>query len=98
MLNLLVVDSPAKVKRWAGFLGMDWRVEACEGYVRDLPTASLGVDVGHDFALHFEVLDGCGNLVRRLSRSIAEADQVFFATDPDGDGEVMAWHVLELAR
>lgn len=96
-MKLVIVESPAKSKKIAGFLGQGWRVEACLGHIRDLPEAELGVEVAADFRPQYEVLPGKGNLVKRLVKSIREADEVYLATDPDREGEAIAWHLLQLA-
>jgi DNA topoisomerase-1 len=97
-MKLVIVESPAKSKKIAGFLGQGWRVEACRGHVRDLPETELGVDVQSDFRPTYEVLPGKGNLVKRLLKAIADAEAVYVATDPDREGEAIAWHLLKLAN
>lgn len=97
-MKLVIVESPAKSKKIAGFLGDGWRVEACLGHVRDLPEAELGVEVAADFRPTYEVLPGKGNVVRKLLRAIKEAEAAYVATDPDREGEAIAWHLLKLAN
>ncbi len=97
-MKLVIVESPAKSKKIAGFLGSEWRVEACLGHVRDLPEAELGVEVAADFRPMYEVLPGKGNVVRKLLKAIRNADAVYVATDPDREGEAIAWHLLKLAN
>ncbi|MCA0453871.1 MAG: type I DNA topoisomerase [Chloroflexi bacterium] len=96
-MKLVIVESPAKSKKIAGFLGAGWRVEACLGHVRDLPEAELGVDVAADFRPTYEILPGKGNVVKKLLKAIREAEAVYVATDPDREGEAIAWHLLKLA-
>lgn len=96
-MKLVIVESPAKAKKVAEFLGVGWRVEACRGHVRDLPNTELGVAVDADFRPQYVVLPGKGNLVSRLVKAIREADEVYLATDPDREGEAIAWHLLQLA-
>src|SRR5690606_1757972 len=96
-MKLVIVESPAKAKKIAGFLGNGWKVEACRGHVRDLPETELGVTVDENFRPQYEVLPGKGNLVKRLVKAIREADEVYLATDPDREGEAIAWHLLQLA-
>ena len=96
-MKLVIVESPAKAKKIAGFLGEGWKVEACRGHVRDLPETELGVTVAENFRPQYEVLPGKGNLVKRLVKAIREADEVYLATDPDREGEAIAWHLLQLA-
>jgi DNA topoisomerase-1 len=97
-MKLVIVESPAKSKKIAGFLGQGWRVEACLGHVRDLPEAELGVDVQNDFRPTYEVPPGKGNVVKKLLKAIKEAEAVYVATDPDREGEAIAWHLLKLAN
>lgn len=81
-MKLVIVESPAKAKKIAGYLGDDWKVEACRGHVRDLPEKELGVNVEQDFRPQYVVLPGKGNLVKKLVKAIREADEVYLATDP----------------
>jgi len=97
-VKLVIVESPAKSKKIAGFLGQGWRVEACLGHVRDLPEAELGVEVAADFRPTYEVLPGKGNVVKKLLKAIKDAEAVYVATDPDREGEAIAWHLLKLAN
>jgi DNA topoisomerase-1 len=97
-MKLVIVESPAKSKKIAGFLGQGWRVEACLGHVRDLPEGELGVEVAADFRPTYEVLPGKGNVVKKLLKAIKEAEAVYVATDPDREGEAIAWHLLKLAN
>lgn len=97
-MKLVIVESPAKAKKIASFLGEGWRVEASRGHVRDLPRTELGVDVARDFRPTYELLPRKGNLVRRLMKAAKEADVIYLATDPDREGEAIAWHLLQMAR
>jgi len=97
-MKLVIVESPAKSKKIAGFLGQGWRVEACLGHVRDLLEAELGVEVAADFRPTYEVLPGKGNVVKKLLKAIKDAEAVYVATDPDREGEAIAWHLLKLAN
>ncbi|HMN11902.1 MAG TPA: type I DNA topoisomerase [Bellilinea sp.] len=95
--KLMILESAAKAKKIAAFLGDGWRVEATRGHVRDLPQDRLGVDVKADFRPLYDVLPRQVNTVRRLLKAIREAEAVYIATDPDREGEAIAWHVLQLA-
>jgi DNA topoisomerase I len=97
-VNLVIVESPAKAKQIAGYLGEGWRVEACRGHVADLPDDALGVEVDADFRATYTVLPGKSNLVKRLLKAIREAEAIYVATDPDREGEAIAWHLLRLAQ
>ena len=96
-MKVMIVESPAKAKKIAGFLGEGWRVLASMGHVRDLPVKDLGVDVEADFRPTYAIVSGKGRLVKRLVQAIVEAEAVYVATDPDREGEAIAWHVLKVA-
>jgi DNA topoisomerase I len=96
--NLIIVESPAKVKTIKKFLGKDYAVEASVGHVRDLPTSSLGVDEEHDFAPQYEVIEGKKKVVSKLKSAAKSAQCVYLAPDPDREGEAIAWHVAELIK
>lgn len=96
--QLIIVESPAKVKTIKKFLGPQYMVQASVGHVRDLPSSSLGVDEANDFAPHYEVIDNKKNVVSELRAAASKADTVYLAPDPDREGEAIAWHVAELIR
>ncbi len=96
--QLIIVESPAKVKTIKKFLGPQYVVQASVGHVRDLPSSTLGVDEANDFAPHYEVIENKKNVVNELRSAAARADTVFLAPDPDREGEAIAWHVAELIR
>lgn len=96
-MKLMIVESPAKSKKIAGYLGQGWQVVACLGHICDLPEAELGVEVAANFRPTYEILPGKSNLVKKLLKAIKEAEAVYVATDPDREGEAIAWHILKLA-
>ncbi len=96
--QLIIVESPAKVKTIKKFLGPQYAVQASVGHVRDLPSSSLGVDEANDFAPHYEVIENKKSVVSELRAAAAKADTVYLAPDPDREGEAIAWHVAELIR
>ena len=96
--DLIIVESPAKVKTIKKFLGPQYMVQASVGHVRDLPSSSLGVDEANDFAPQYEIIDNKKNVVSELRSAAAKADTVYLAPDPDREGEAIAWHVAELIR
>lgn len=96
--QLIIVESPAKVKTIKKFLGSNYMVEASVGHVRDLPSRSLGVDEENGFKPHYEIIDKKKALVNDLRQAAAKADTVFLAPDPDREGEAIAWHVAELIK
>ncbi|MBO4344973.1 MAG: type I DNA topoisomerase [Victivallales bacterium] len=95
---LVVVESPAKARTIGRFLGNDIQVQASMGHVRDLPQHSLGVDIEHDFEPQYELTANGKKVVKSLRQAAASADQIYLATDPDREGEAIAWHLQEILR
>ena len=91
--SLVVVESPAKATTINKILGKDFVVKSCMGHVRDLPPKELGVDVDKDFAPRYVTIRGKGKILTELKRAAASADTIYLATDPDREGEAIAWHV-----
>lgn len=94
--SLVVVESPTKARTIGRYLGKDRRVIASMGHVRDLPEASLGVDIGHSFAPQYIVPDKAKKTVKQLETAAKDAADIYLATDPDREGEAIAWHLAEL--
>jgi DNA topoisomerase-1 len=94
--SVLIVESPAKAKTIARYLGSGFVVEASFGHVRDLPKSELGVDVDHAFAPRYEVPPDKSARVKRLKELVKAATSVYLATDPDREGEAIAWHVQQV--
>ena len=94
--DLIIVESPAKVKTIKKFLGNKYMVQASVGHIRDLPTKELGVDEENDFSPDYQVIQGKQKVVSALREAAAKADNVFLAPDPDREGEAIAWHVAEI--
>ena len=93
MANLVIVESPAKAKTIKGYLGKNYKVTASKGHVRDLPKSSLGIDIENNFAPKYINIRGKGDLIKELKSEAKSADTVFLATDPDREGEAIAWHL-----
>ncbi|MDQ1533762.1 MAG: topoisomerase, partial [Actinomycetota bacterium] len=93
--SLVIVESPAKGKTIAGFLGADYDVKASIGHIRDLPTKGLGIDVDNHFEAEYVVSEGKQKVVSDLKRALKGADELILATDEDREGEAIGWHVLE---
>ncbi|HUZ78340.1 MAG TPA: type I DNA topoisomerase, partial [Chloroflexota bacterium] len=93
--NLVVVESPTKARTLEKFLGRDFQVRASLGHVRDLPKSSLGVDVEHDFSPKYLIPLDKRKIVKDLKDLAGHAREVFIATDPDREGEAIAWHLVE---
>ncbi len=110
--KLVIVESPAKAKTIAGYLGADFVVESSIGHIRDLPNrasevpeklkkepwARLGVDVDHDFEPLYVVDSDKKQRVADLKRKLKDADELLLATDEDREGEAIAWHLLEVLK
>ena len=92
--NLVIVESPTKVKTIKKFLGKNYEVMASQGHVRDLPKSSLGIDVDHDFEPKYITIRGKGQLLASLRKEARKADKIYLATDPDREGEAISWHLL----
>lgn len=92
---LVVVESPAKAKTIKKYLGNDYTVKASVGHVKDLPKSKIGVDVDKDFAPVYEVIRGKGQVLKEIKQAAKDADMVFLATDPDREGEAIAFHIAE---
>ena len=90
---LVIVESPAKVKTIKKFLGSSYEVLASNGHVRDLPKSSLGIDVEHDFEPKYITIRGKGDILANLRKEVKKADKIYLATDPDREGEAIAWHL-----
>ena len=96
--SLIIVESPAKTKTLKGFLGKDYAVEASMGHVRDLPGSKLGVDVENDFLPTYEPLKDRKDVLGKLAAAAKGADTVYLASDPDREGEAIAWHVASALK
>lgn len=94
--DLIIVESPAKVKTIRKFLGNKYAVQASIGHIRDLPSKTLGVDEANGFAPQYQVIEGKEKVVNGLKEAAAKADNVYLAPDPDREGEAIAWHIATL--
>ena len=92
--KLVIVESPHKAKVIGGYLGRGYTVRASMGHVRDLPKKGLGVDVeSGSFAPQYEISEGKSRVISELRALVREADTVYLASDPDREGEAIAWHI-----
>ena len=92
--NLVIVESPAKVKTIKKFLGSNYEVAASNGHVRDLPKSKLGIDIEHDYEPQYITISGKGELLAGLRKQVKKADRIYLATDPDREGEAISWHLM----
>ncbi|MCM2271429.1 MAG: type I DNA topoisomerase, partial [candidate division Zixibacteria bacterium] len=91
--NLLIVESPAKSRTLARFLGKDFEILSTIGHVVDLPKSKLGVDPKKKFAPDYHVIKGKEKVIAELRKAAKKADKIYLAPDPDREGEAIAWHV-----
>ncbi len=96
--NLVIVESPAKARTLAKILGKGYSLKASLGHVRDLPKSRLGVDIEHGFKPKYVVSREKSKTVRELKQAVINAATVYLATDPDREGEAIAWHLAEVTR
>lgn len=93
--KLVIVESPAKARSVGHFLGRGYTVKASKGHVRDLLVSQLSVDIENDFEPKYRVMNDKRDVVKELMAAVASADEVYLATDPDREGEAIAWHLTE---
>src|SRR5919112_306221 len=93
--RLVIVESPAKARTIGKYLGSGYTVKASMGHVRDLPKSTLGVDIDGNFAPTYLVPRDKTKLIKELKESVQKAREVYLATDPDREGEAIAWHLVE---
>lgn len=95
-MQLIIVESPTKARKLSGYLGKGYEVLASVGHVRDLPKAEMGVDTEADFEPKYVVSKDKTKVLSQLKTQAAKADTIILATDPDREGEAIAWHVQEI--
>lgn len=91
--NLVIVESPAKAKTIEKYLGKRYKVLASNGHVRDLPRSQTGIDVENNYEPKYITIRGKGPLLKELKKEAKKADKIFLASDPDREGEAIAWHL-----
>ena len=96
--KLVIVESPAKAKTIGKFLGRGYKVEACNGHVRDLPKSQIGVDVEHNFEPRYITIRGRGEILEKIRKEARGASKVILATDPDREGEAISWHLANILK
>lgn len=98
MKKLVIVESPAKAKTIAGVLGKDYAVRASLGHVRDLPDKDLGIDIQHNFKPTYHIVRKKSKTIKELRAALDDASELYLATDPDREGEAIAWHLLQVLK
>ena len=94
--RLIIVESPAKANTIKKFLGGNTKVVASMGHIRDLPKSKLGVNIENDFEPEYINIRGKGELIKSLKKEASKASKVYLATDPDREGEAIAWHLAHI--
>ncbi|QNM16011.1 type I DNA topoisomerase [Fusobacterium sp. NSJ-57] len=96
--NLVIVESPAKAKTIEKILGKKFQVVASFGHVRDLPKSKLGVDVEDNFKPSYSTIKGKGEVIKTLKAHAKKSDKIYLASDPDREGEAIAWHIAHALK
>ncbi|MBA2306763.1 type I DNA topoisomerase, partial [Candidatus Dependentiae bacterium] len=93
MKNLLIVESPAKIKTISKFLGKDFKIMSTVGHIKDLPQKEIGVSIKGTIDIHYVALEGKEKTIADIVKEAKKADNIYLAPDPDREGEIIAWHV-----
>ncbi len=96
MASLIIVESPTKIHTIQKTLGSKYKVVACVGHIRDLPKSKLGIDIEHDFTPTYVDIKGKEKVIDDIKKLSKKADRVYFATDPDREGEAISWHLATM--
>lgn len=96
--NLVIVESPAKMKTIKKFLGDSYAVAASNGHVRDLPKSRLGIDVENGYEPKYITIRGKGDILANLRKEVKKAEKIYLATDPDREGEAISWHLYQALK
>jgi DNA topoisomerase I len=94
--NLVIVESPTKVKTISKFLTKDYEVTSCSGHIRDLPKTKMGVDIDKGFKPHYITISKKKKIVSDLKKKAKNKEEVYLACDPDREGEAIAWHITQI--
>ncbi|MBP3594022.1 MAG: type I DNA topoisomerase [Lachnospiraceae bacterium] len=95
---LVIVESSAKAPTIKKYLGSNYEVVASNGHVRDLPKSQMGIDVDNDYEPKYITIRGKGDVLSKLRKEVKKADKVYLATDPDREGEAIAWHLFHTLK
>ena len=98
MKNLVIVESPTKARTISKFLGSDYKIESSFGHIRDLPKSKLGVDLENNFEPQYVIPTKVKKRVTQLKKLAEKANQIYFATDEDREGEAISWHLLQIFK
>ncbi|MBR5429926.1 MAG: type I DNA topoisomerase [Firmicutes bacterium] len=95
MRTLIIVESPTKARTIERFLGKNYVVKPCMGHIRDLPKSTMGVDFEHNYEPHYITIRGKGDVIKMLRDEARKADRILLGSDPDREGEAIAWHLQQ---
>lgn len=96
--NLVIVESPSKSKTIEKYLGGDYKVVSSKGHIRDLATTGqygLGVDIENGFLPNYVPIKGKGTIIKELKKDVKDSEMIYLASDPDREGEAIAWHLKD---
>ena len=91
--KLVIVESPSKAKTIKKYLGNDFEVIASQGHIIDLPASKIGVDIENDFKPEYKTMKGKAKIVNEIKQKAKGKEKIYLATDPDREGEAIAWHI-----
>ena len=94
--TLVIVESPAKARTISRYLDSNYIVKASVGHIRDLPSSTMGVNVKDNFSVRYITMPGKEKIIKELKTAAAQADRILLATDPDREGEAIAWHLANV--
>ena len=97
-MQLIIVESPTKARTLQGFLGSGYKILSSFGHVRDLPKGAFSVDIEHDFAPKYTITTKGKTTIKALKEELKKADNVLISTDPDREGEAIAWHLIQALK
>ena len=93
MSNLIIIESPFKATAIKSYLGSGYKVVASNGHIRDLPKSTFGIDIDNNFEPHYINIRGKADIINEIKKGARNATKVYFATDPDREGEAISWHL-----
>ena len=94
--NLIIVESPSKASTIEKFLGSKYKVVASKGHIRDLPKSRMAVDIENNFEPEYINVRGKSDVIKEIKAAAKGSDKVYLATDPDREGEAIAWHICSV--
>ena len=96
--RMIIVESPSKIKTINKFLGSEYIVESSVGHIRDLPSKDIGIDINNDFSTTYVDSDRSKDVIKKLKSQLKKCSELYIATDPDREGEAIAWHIVECLK